>query len=177
MEQKGETAGGSAQFSDCRSVSPPSPSRATTFTIHCYMRCSLNVSSREVLLHGRLTHLKQSQYTHPQKSFTHNKQRNLLPAQHPQNEIEDEKGAEDDERDKIDPRQLIAHSILHLRDGREGGGRQGERWWGQRSRVEGGEGRGGGEVSVMEAVGDRGGVRERNMKRAVHVNTKSSRKT
>lgn len=41
----------------------------------------------------------------------------LLPTQHPQNEIEDEKGAEDDERDKIDPRQLIAHSVLHLRDG------------------------------------------------------------
>lgn len=44
---------------------------------------------------------------------------NFLPAQHTQNEIENEKGAEDDERDKIDPRQLIAHSILHLRGSRE----------------------------------------------------------
>lgn len=42
----------------------------------------------------------------------------LLPAQHPQNEIENEKRAEDDERDKIDPWQLIAHSILHLRERR-----------------------------------------------------------
>lgn len=49
---------------------------------------------------------------------------NFLPAQHTQNEIENEKGAEDDERDKIDPRQLIAHSILHLRESRERGGEQ-----------------------------------------------------
>lgn len=47
-----------------------------------------------------------TRHTHAQDS--------LLPAQHTQNEIENEKGAKDDERDKIDPRQLIAHSILHL---------------------------------------------------------------
>lgn len=57
---------------------------------------------------------------------------NLLPAQHTQNEIENKKGAEDDERHKIDPRQLIAHSILHLRERRERAeeerGRKRERW-------------------------------------------------
>lgn len=44
-------------------------------------------------------------------------QHKLLPAQHTQNKVENEKRAEDDERDKIDPWQLIAHSILHLRRG------------------------------------------------------------
>lgn len=51
--------------------------------------------------------------TSTRHSHTH-AQDSLLPAQHTQNEIENEKGAKDDERDKIDPRQLIAHSILHL---------------------------------------------------------------
>lgn len=69
-----------------------------------------------------LKHLVHSHYklhTHSIRTHTHTQTHdngNLLPAQHTQNEIENEKGAEDDERDKIDPRQLIAHSILHLRE-------------------------------------------------------------
>lgn len=49
---------------------------------------------------------------------------NLLPAQHTQNQIENEKGAEDDERDKIDPWQFIAHCILHLRGRTDRGKRE-----------------------------------------------------
>lgn len=65
----------------------------------------------------------------------------LLPAQHTQNEIENEKGAKDDERDKIDPRQLIAHSILHL--GVKEKQEKGERRWGGGGGVNdrGGEGK------------------------------------
>lgn len=62
--------------------------------------------------------LSHTQHTHTRDNF--------LPAQHTQNEIENEKGAEDDERDKIDPWQLIAHSILHLRESRERERRGGE---------------------------------------------------
>lgn len=73
-------------------------------------------------MHGHLSHLKVfvrcSHITNNTHTDTQH-QHNLLPAQHPQNEIENEKGAEDDERDKIDPWQLIAHSILHLRESRE----------------------------------------------------------
>lgn len=69
------------------------------------------------------------------RTFVHTRQQhNLLPAQHPQNEIENEKGAEDDERDKIDPWQLIAHSILHLRETRDIGEEETER----RGRLTGG---------------------------------------
>lgn len=68
-----------------------------------------------------------SQTVHRQ-TFAHTwQQHDLLPAQHPQNEIENEKGAEDDERDKIDPRQLIAHSVLHLRETRDTGEKETER--------------------------------------------------
>lgn len=66
-----------------------------------------------------------SHHKHTLSHTTHTRD-NFLPAQHTQNEIENEKGAEDDERDKIDPRQLIAHSILHLRESRERERREGE---------------------------------------------------
>lgn len=95
------------------------------------------------------SHHKQHTNTHTH-AYTR-KQHNLLPAQHPQNEIENEKGAEDDERDKIDPRQLIAHSILHLRESKEREQRETERrggltredrqgrWKGERDTNDGGE--------------------------------------
>lgn len=88
----------------------------------------LKCLNKGVLLHGHLPlslcktlRTATSQTTHIH-SYVHTwQQHNLLPAQHPQNEIENEKGAEDDERDKIDPWQLIAHSILHLRERRDRG--------------------------------------------------------
>lgn len=98
--------------------------------------------------------------THTLTHYTHTRAHrhtrdNFLPAQHTQNEIENEKGAEDDERDKIDPRQLIAHSILHLRESRERERRGGEterrvntgghmRTVGESEENRGGEGVGGG---------------------------------
>lgn len=75
-----------------------------------YTLCCTVTSQTRTLTHTTHTHTRD----------------NFLPAQHTQNEIENEKGAEDDERDKIDPRQLIAHSILHLRESRERERRGGE---------------------------------------------------
>lgn len=38
-----------------------------------------------------------------------------LPAQHTQNQVENEEGSKDDQADKVDPRQLEAHRIIHLK--------------------------------------------------------------
>lgn len=37
------------------------------------------------------------------------------PAQHTQNQVENEEGSKDDQTDKVDPRQLKAHRIIHLK--------------------------------------------------------------
>ena len=39
-----------------------------------------------------------------------------LPAQHTQNQIKHEKGAEDDKTDKVHPWKLKAHSVIHLEE-------------------------------------------------------------
>lgn len=39
-----------------------------------------------------------------------------LPAQHTQNKVQHEKGAEDDKTDKVHPWKLKAHSIIHLEE-------------------------------------------------------------
>lgn len=41
-----------------------------------------------------------------------------LPAQHTQNQVENKEGSEDDQADKVDPRQLEAHRIIHLKRNR-----------------------------------------------------------
>lgn len=38
-----------------------------------------------------------------------------LPAQHTQNQVENEEGSKDHQTDKVDPRQLKAHCIIHLK--------------------------------------------------------------
>lgn len=38
-----------------------------------------------------------------------------LPAQHTQNQVENKEGSKDDQADKVDPRQLKAHRIIHLK--------------------------------------------------------------
>lgn len=38
-----------------------------------------------------------------------------LPAQHTQNQVENKEGSKDDQADKVDPRQLEAHRIIHLK--------------------------------------------------------------
>lgn len=52
-------------------------------------------------------------------------EKEILPAQYTQNQVEDKKGPKDDKTDEVDPRQLKAHCIIHLkRDmGREAGKR------------------------------------------------------
>lgn len=42
------------------------------------------------------------------------KRRRFLPTQHTQNQVKNEKGAEDHKTDKVDPWKLKAHSIIHL---------------------------------------------------------------
>lgn len=37
-----------------------------------------------------------------------------LPAQHSQDQVEYKEGSKDDQTDKVDPRQLKAHCIIHL---------------------------------------------------------------
>lgn len=37
-----------------------------------------------------------------------------LPAQHTQNQVENEEGSKDDQADEVDPGQLEAHGIIHL---------------------------------------------------------------
>lgn len=41
------------------------------------------------------------------------------PAQHTQNQVENEEGSKDDQTDKVDPRQLKAHRIIHLKGNTE----------------------------------------------------------
>lgn len=38
----------------------------------------------------------------------------ILPAQHTQNQVENEEGPKDDQADEVDPGQLEAHRIIHL---------------------------------------------------------------
>lgn len=86
--------------------------------MHWHLSHVLHLVLHRHITNTTLTHYYTRTHTHTRDNF--------LPAQHTQNEIENEKGAEDDERDKIDPRQLIAHSILHLRESRERERRGGE---------------------------------------------------
>lgn len=44
------------------------------------------------------------------------KKASFSPTQHPQNKVQDEERAEDDQAHKVDPGQLHPHRIIHLRD-------------------------------------------------------------
>lgn len=37
-----------------------------------------------------------------------------IPTQHSQNQVENKEGSKDDQTDKVDPRQLEAHCVIHL---------------------------------------------------------------
>lgn len=87
------------------------------------MRCLVEISTYKPVIENHQLQIREKRHTGKRnkrkdkiklKKTNKHRHKQNLPAQHTQNQIENEEGSEDDQTDKVDPWQLKAHCIIHL---------------------------------------------------------------
>lgn len=76
----------------------------------------INKKKNEFVLEQTPNH---SHYCHIQLCDMQHSNTKHLPTQHTQNQVENKEGSKDDQANKVDPRQLKAHRIIHLNRNKE----------------------------------------------------------